>query len=401
MVQWKKVRIQDIGTVVGGATPSTKIDANYKNGHISWITPKDLSTFEGRYIYTGERNITEMGLNSSSTVLMPKNSILFSSRAPIGYVAIAGKELCTNQGFKSVIPNKKIDYLFLYYLLKYNKNKIENLGSGTTFKEVSGSVMKNVEVMIPEDIKEQKRIAAVLNSIDDKIELNNEINDNLLNQIDGHFRELYIDFEQNNGRIPDNFRYGILDELSKEIICGKTPSTKNESYYGGDIPFITIPDMHDKVYVIKTERYLSEEGANSQIKKFLPRNSICVSCIGTAGLVALVNESSHTNQQINSIIPKENVSPYYVYSLMKTLKDKIISLGQCGSTIVNLNKVQFSKLEVLIPTEQSMSEFDQRVKPMFEQINLLQLENEKLSSLRDSLLPKLMSGEIDVDSIEL
>ena len=115
MVQWKKVRIQDIGTVVGGATPSTKIDANYKNGHISWITPKDLSTFEGRYIYTGERNITEMGLNSSSTVLMPKNSILFSSRAPIGYVAIAGKELCTNQGFKSVIPNKKIDYLFLYY----------------------------------------------------------------------------------------------------------------------------------------------------------------------------------------------------------------------------------------------------------------------------------------------
>lgn len=108
MVQWKKVRIQDIGTVVGGATPSTKIDANYKNGHISWITPKDLSTFEGRYIYTGERNITEMGLNSSSTVLMPKNSILFSSRAPIGYVAIAGKELCTNQGFKSVIPNKKL-----------------------------------------------------------------------------------------------------------------------------------------------------------------------------------------------------------------------------------------------------------------------------------------------------
>lgn len=159
--------------------------------------------------------------------------------------------------------------------------------------------------------------------------------------------------------------------------------------------------MHDKVYVIKTERYLSEEGANSQIKKLLPRNSICVSCIGTAGLVALVNESSHTNQQINSIIPKENVSPYYVYSLMKTLKNKIISLGQCGSTIVNLNKVQFSKLEVLIPTEQSMSEFDQRVKPMFEQINLLQLENEKLSSLRNSLLPKLMSGEIDVDSIEL
>ena len=295
-----------------------------------------------------------------------------------------------------------IDPDFLYYVLANDAFFDYSMAMSKGTKMPRGDKQSIMKYQIPLiELKMQKKIARFLRSIDEKIEANRKINDNLLNQIDSHFRALYIDFEQNNGLIPDNFRYGILDELSKEIICGKTPSTKNESYYGGDIPFITIPDMHDKVYVIKTERYLSEEGANSQIKKFVPKNSICVSCIGTAGLVALVNESSHTNQQINSIIPKENVSPYYVYSLMKTLKDKIISLGQCGSTIVNLNKVQFSKLEVLIPTEQSMSEFDQRVKPMFEQINLLQLENEKLSSLRDSLLPKLMSGEIDVDSIEL
>ncbi len=340
-----------------------------------------------------------------------KNDILFSEIRPankrFAFVNIddthnfiaSTKLMVLRPNLKRVLPE------FLYYILSsdYLLSEMQHLAetrSGTFPQITFSSELGPFEIELP-DINCQRKIVSILKNIDDKIELNNEINDNLLNQIDSHFRELYIDFEQNNGRIPDNFRYGILDELSKEIICGKTPSTKNESYYGGDIPFITIPDMHDKVYVIKTERYLSEEGANSQIKKFLPRNSICVSCIGTAGLVALVNESSHTNQQINSIIPKENVSPYYVYSLMKTLKDKIISLGQCGSTIVNLNKVQFSKLEVLIPTEQSMSEFDQRVKPMFEQINLLQLENEKLSSLRDSLLPKLMSGEIDVDSIEL
>lgn len=392
-------KLSEIMELIGGGTPKTSIP-DYWNGDIPWLSVKDFNN-ESRYVYKTEKSITKMGLENSSTKLLSKDDTIISARGTVGAIAMIPFPMAFNQSCYGLRAKAKIvDSVFLYYLIKHNVYILKKNTHGSVFDTITRDTFDRIEVDIPH-IELQKKIASGLSLIDDKIELNNKINDNLLNQIDSHFRALYIDFEQNNGLIPDNFRYGILDELSKEIICGKTPSTKNESYYGGDIPFITIPDMHDKVYVIKTERYLSEEGANSQIKKFLPRNSICVSCIGTAGLVALVNESSHTNQQINSIIPKENVSPYYVYSLMKTLKDKIISLGQCGSTIVNLNKVQFSKLEVLIPTEQSMSEFDQRVKPMFEQINLLQLENEKLSSLRDSLLPKLMSGEIDVDSIEL
>ncbi|MEG1839550.1 MAG: restriction endonuclease subunit S, partial [Bacteroidaceae bacterium] len=149
------------------------------NGIYAWITPKDLSNFSGRYISYGERNITEQGLKSCSTRLMPKHTILFSSRAPIGYVAIAQQECCTNQGFKSVIPNEDTDYMFLYYLLKYNKDNIENIGSGTTFKEVSGNTMKSIEVYVPNEKSEQQRIAAALLSLDDKIELNNKINENL------------------------------------------------------------------------------------------------------------------------------------------------------------------------------------------------------------------------------
>ena len=179
MAEWVECKISDIGTVVGGATPSTKKPDNYKNGTIAWITPKDLSTFSGRYIQSGERNITEIGLNSCSTQLLPKNTVLFSSRAPIGYVAIAANDVCTNQGFKSVIPNENTDPIFLYYLLKYNKDKIEGLGSGTTFKEVSGSTMKNIVVSVPKDKKIQERIASVLNSIDNKIEENERINNNL------------------------------------------------------------------------------------------------------------------------------------------------------------------------------------------------------------------------------
>ena len=179
MAEWIECKISDIGTVVGGATPSTKKPENYENGTIVWITPKDLSTFSGRYIQHGERNITEAGLRSCSTQLLPKNTVLFSSRAPIGYVSIAANDVCTNQGFKSVIPNENTNPLFLYYLLKYNKDKIEGMGSGTTFKEVSGNTMKNIVVSVPTDKKVQERISSMLGSIDDKIEENERINNNL------------------------------------------------------------------------------------------------------------------------------------------------------------------------------------------------------------------------------
>ena len=179
MTEWIECKISDIGTVVGGATPSTKKAENYEGGNIAWITPKDLSTFSGRYIQRGERNITETGLKSCSTRLLPQNTVLFSSRAPIGYVAIAANEVCTNQGFKSVIPNEDIDPLFLFYLLKYNKDNIEGMGSGTTFKEVSGNTMKNIVVKVPSDKEIQKKIASILCSIDDKIEENENINSNL------------------------------------------------------------------------------------------------------------------------------------------------------------------------------------------------------------------------------
>jgi len=401
MAEWIECKISDIGTVVGGATPSTKKPENYENGTIAWITPKDLSTFSRRYIQHGERKITEAGLRSCSTQLLPKNTVLFSSRAPIGYVAIAANDVCTNQGFKSVIPNENINPLFLYYLLKYNKDKIEGMGSGTTFKEVSGNTMKNIVVSVPKDMETQKQIIAVLGSIDDKIELNNEINNNLEQQAKTLFKSWFVDCEPFNSKQPDDWILGTIDDLAKDIVCGKTPSTKKEEYYGGYIPFITIPDMHNCVYSLNTARSLSTLGAESQSKKTLPVNSVCVSCIGTAGLVTLVPVPSQTNQQINSIIPKNTVSPYYVYLLMKTLSEIINKLGQSGSTIVNLNKAQFGKIEVVIPSTKVMLEFTELVKPIFELILLNQKENNRLSNLRDTLLPKLMSGELDVSNIDL
>lgn len=226
------------------------------------------------------------------------------------------------------------------------------------------------------------------------------VNNNLEQQAQTIYTSWFENYEPFARIRPSDWIAGTVDALAKEIICGKTPSTKKTEYYGDDIPFITIPDMHGNTYIVCTERKLSTLGANSQSKKSLPKNSICVSCIGTAGLVSLVNEESQTNQQINSIIPKDGFSPYYIYLLMKSLTEIINKLGQSGSTIVNLNKTQFGKIGITIPSISVMKQFDDLVSPLFEMILSNQLENMKLSSLRDTLLPQLMSGKVDVSAIE-
>lgn len=227
------------------------------------------------------------------------------------------------------------------------------------------------------------------------------INNNLEQQAQALFKAWFVDFELFNKTKPSDWTYGTIQDLASEIVCGKTPSTKKKEYYGEDIPFITIPDMHNSVYTVKTERSLSLLGADSQPTKTLPKNSICVSCVGTAGLVTLVSTPSQTNQQINSIIPKKNVSPYFVYLLMKTKSDEINKYGQSGSTIVNLNKTQFAKLECIIPSTESLNEFNDLLEPLFNKILINMKESIVLSDLRDTLLPKLMSGELDVSNIDI
>ena len=179
-MKFKKYHLKELGEIVGGGTPSTQQEDFYRNGTIPWITPKDLTNYEFKRISRGERNITESGYNNSSTKLLPKNTVLFSSRAPIGLVALADCELCTNQGFKSIIPNSDlIDPDFLYYLMLYNRPAIQSIASGTTFMEVSGKVLGNFMVSIPERIEDQKKVATVLSSLDEQIETKKKINKNL------------------------------------------------------------------------------------------------------------------------------------------------------------------------------------------------------------------------------
>ena len=148
--EWTDGTISDLGAVVGGSTPSKAKPEYYTESGIAWITPKDLSINKSKFISHGENDITELGLKNSSASIMPEGTILFSSRAPIGYIAIAAGEVTTNQGFKSVIPKPEIGTPFVYFFLKHNLPVIEGMASGSTFKEVSGNTMKNIPAVIPD-----------------------------------------------------------------------------------------------------------------------------------------------------------------------------------------------------------------------------------------------------------
>ena len=148
--KWATGTISDLGAVIGGSTPSKAKPEYYTEAGIAWITPKDLSINKSKFISHGENDITELGLKNSSAAIMPEGTVLFSSRAPIGYIAIAAGEVTTNQGFKSVIPKPEIGTPFVYFFLKHNLPVIEGMASGSTFKEVSGSTMKNVPAVIPD-----------------------------------------------------------------------------------------------------------------------------------------------------------------------------------------------------------------------------------------------------------
>lgn len=153
---WPEGTISDIGTVVGGSTPSKAKLEYYTDNGIAWITPKDLSVDKSKFISHGADDITELGLKNSSASIMPTGTVLFSSRAPIGYIAIADGEVTTNQGFKSVVPNSNVGTAFVYYFLKNALPTIENMASGSTFKEISGSAMRTVPAIIPDDKNLQK-----------------------------------------------------------------------------------------------------------------------------------------------------------------------------------------------------------------------------------------------------
>lgn len=195
--------------------------------------------------------------------------------------------------------------------------------------------------------------------------------------------------------LPKGWEMKALSDLG-QIICGKTPSKSNKEFYGDEVPFIKIPDMHNQAFITQTTDNLSLSGANSQSKKYIPPKSICVSCIATVGLVSMTSKPSHTNQQINSIIPNNDNTSEFLYlslkqpSMTKYLKD----LASGGSATLNLNTSTFSKIEIITPSKEIIDIFHNKVVYAFEKVLSNSIENKRLNKVRDLLLPRLLNGEI-------
>ena len=247
-----------------------------------------------------------------------------------------------------------------------------------------------VELPVPA-IEEQRNIVKAYKAITDRIALKKQINDNLEATAMAIFKSFFIDFEPFGFSQPDSWKEVTVDDIATEVICGKTPPTADAGNYGGSVPFITIPDMHGSVYTTSTERFLSDKGVATQANKTLPENSICVSCIASVGLVCLTAEPSQTNQQINSIICKKNISPFYVYIKMTTLTEYLKQLGAGGSTTLNVNKTLFGQIPILLPEESVMKEFHGKVEPLFSAIRANQYEMQHLESLKSLLLTQISS----------
>ena len=393
--------LADLVDVIGGGTPKTT-EESYWNGSIPWLSVKDFCG-DKKYVYNTEKSITVEGLNNSSTKLLHKDNIIISARGTVGELAMIPYDMAFNQSCFGLIPKGNNDPHFVYYLLKDKVRSLKSQTQGSVFDTITKATFDRIECADYSE-EDQRRIASILSSLDRKIELNNKINADLEEMAQAIFKNWFVDFEpfkdgkfvdSELGKIPEGWKVGCLGDMGA-VVCGKTPSKSNSNYYGGDIPFIKIPDMHGNVFVESSEDRLTELGSLSQIKKLIPPYSLMVSCIATVGLVSINTKPSHTNQQINTVIPHNKSALFYLYQYIKNNEELLKNMGRGGTTTLNVNTRSFSNIRLLIPSEIALEQFHRVVEGLFKKIELNLHESRTLSTLRDTLLPRLMSGELEV-----
>ena len=396
------MKLSEIGQIVAGGTPKTKIE-EYWNGDVPWITPKDLSSHAGMYISRGERNISQVGLDNSSAKLLPKGTVLFTSRAPIGYVAIARNEVTTNQGFKSIIVDDENDNIFIYYLLKNNIDIIENHANGSTFKEISGSVMKSLEFGIP-SLREQKAIAHILSTLDDKIEVNNQINKTLENMAQAIFKQWFVDFEFPNedgepykssggemveselGTIPKGWEVVQFRDIFR-FVKGKKPKTIAECEFKDSEKYLTI-DVLNRNSVLFCSKEKVIEANSEDVLMVMDGASSGAVYFGQKGVVA------STLAKLELISQK--VSNQFLFYAIKYFENDI-KTHTTGSAIPHTDKEYTYRLMIALPNDISLqTKIDDLLCDISDTFIAREQENAVLKATRDTLLPKLMSGEIRV-----
>lgn len=425
---WKKYKLKNLAaTITRGISPTYSQQGIYvlnqkciRNGKISYT--------HARFHYNTRKKVNDQKYLQQSDTLVCSTGVGTLGR--VGRFTETIPNISTVDSHVTIVrPNQKIFPLFLSYAMIDKQSEIELLAEGTTGQtELSRTKLGELEISLP-PMEEQKRIAGVLGAFDDKIELLQKQNKTLENMAKAIFKSWFVDFDvvhakqqgrpktevmreyhlteemyelfpssfedSSLGPIPTGWQVKTVQDLG-DIICGKTPSTTHKEYFGGDTPFITIPDMHNNIFIYQTERYLTKAGEISQSSKTLPPYSVCVSCIATPGLVSLTTIPSQTNQQINSVIPFNLETKYYNYYILRSVAKQIARRGSGGSVFGNLNKTAFSKIPILWAIEKLQIFFTQKIEILFNKIQMNNKQIQTLTEMRDALLPRLISGKIRV-----
>lgn len=386
----KIARLDEIATLTPGYAFKSKDFGDYPDKVIK-IT--DVQR-DGRSSALTGVNLEPYDCRKLERCLVRKGDYYLAMTGSIGKIGrLADGVAYLNQRVLGVRPNSQIHRTFLWHVLNsvvFRNHLLTHIDSHSVQANISASSVGSFVFELPDPLT-QGRIARVLDMLDRKIEVNQRTND--------YLAELgKMIWAQTAKQAAKTVK---IAEVAADIVTGKTPSTKKPDNYGEEYPFITIPDMHSAVWLCSTERCLSEVGNSSQPKKLVQRGSVLVSCIATVGLVGIVQKPSHFNQQINAVIPANEGDEFYLYYAMHSIKQELLGIGATGSATLNVNKGAFSNIEIPWPERSAMDTYVRTVEPLFKAIEANTLESLRLQELRDTLLPKLMSGEIDVSKVEI
>ena len=416
---WNLLSINECADVIGGGTPSTK-NSDYWDGNIPWISPKDLSNNKDKYITNGKRFITELGLEKSSAKLLPANSLLLSSRAPIGYLAINAKPVATNQGFKSLILKDEFDVEFFYYLFKQKTEFIKSFASGSTFQEVSGSVVKNLSFLIPPK-QEQEKISNILSKLDKKIELNQQMNETLEEIAKTLFKYWFIEFDpvraKAEGRptglskeisdlFPDSFEDSELGKIPKgwEV----KPLDEIADFLNGlSLQKYPESEEHPKYPVLKIAQ-LREGSTNDQDvfssgipDDYIIRNGDYIFSWSASLLSKFwMGGDAALNQHLFKVTSKDYPDWFYAGWVEKHLDNFSSIASSVATSMGHIKRSDLKDAKTITPSIQTISKLSEYFSNLRKKANLCLLENTVLSDLRDTLLPKLISGELQIKDVE-
>jgi type I restriction enzyme S subunit len=397
--QFKK--LDDIGSVGRGKSKHRpRNDASLYGGIYPFIQTGDVRKAE-YYLSAFKQTYNEKGLAQSK--LWDEGTLCITIAANIAETAVLGIKACFPDSIIGFIPyENKADVRFVKYCLETYKLQMQALSKGATQDNLSLEKLRSLNFLIPK-IDEQRKIANILYSYDKLIQNNTKRISILEQMAEQLYKEWFVrmrfpNYENNKfiKGIPEGWQIEAVKSFGK-VVTGKTPSTTIQDYYNGDYPFIKTPDMHNFMFALETGETLSQRGFNSQPSQKLPSGSICVSCIGSAGVVCITNEVSMSNQQIHSLIPKKKEQLEFLYYTLLKLKPTIELFGATGATMTNLSKGKFEKLLILKPTDVLIENYHDATKSIFEEIKNLSLQNINLKKTRDLLLPRLISGKLKLN----